>query len=128
MPEKAEASRLNKMQADGIVVDMPPCDALYLVAYLFEAGPTMPSAMGETPLSHSELESWQRNTGIHLQPWECRAMKRLSIEYMSEAQKATDPGRPAPYTSADLSQQTRDAVSKQVTNSMRSYFLAKGTK
>jgi hypothetical protein len=79
---------------------MPECDALYLVSYLFEVGPVMSGGMGEAPLPDSEIESWQRNTGIELQSWEARAVKRLSREYLSESQAATEPNRACPWPAA----------------------------
>lgn len=97
---------------------MPPCDAGYLVAYLFELGPTTPAGMDDGPISHGEIEAWQRNTGIELDAWECRTLKRLSIEYMSENRKATARDCPAPWLAAPYlkplpslaAERTRDAL------------------
>ena len=82
------------------VLDMPECDAAYLIGYLFEIGPTLAGGMGESPLPDTEIEAWQRNTGIELQSWEARAVKRLSREYLSESQAATEPNRPCPWPAA----------------------------
>jgi hypothetical protein len=68
---------------------MPPCDAPYLVEYLFEIGPTMAAGMGNGPLTHGEIASWQNNTGIDLNAWETRTLKRLSLDYLGESQRAT---------------------------------------
>lgn len=75
---------------------MPECEAMYLVGYLYEVGPVM----SESPLSHTELRSWQDNTGIELESWEVRAMAKLSREYLSESQKSTKPDAPAPWVDA----------------------------
>jgi len=56
--------------------------------------------MGESPLPDTEIEAWQRNTGIELQSWEARAVKRLSREYLSESQAATEPNRLCPWSAA----------------------------
>ena len=79
---------------------MPDCDAMYLVTYLFELGPTTSTGMGEAPISHTELRDWQYNTGIELDSWEVRTMHRLSLEYLSESQSATKSDAPAPWADA----------------------------
>ena len=69
--------------------DMPPTNAGgYLVAYLFEVGPTMASGMGMGPVTHQEIAAWQSLTGIPLTPWDARAIRRLSIEYSNWSIKA----------------------------------------
>lgn len=79
---------------------MPECDAIYIASYLFEIGPVLHGGMGETPLTHTEIEAWQRNTGIELEAWEAKVLHRLSLEYLSESQKATKPDAPAPWDNA----------------------------
>lgn len=82
------------------VLDMPECDADYLLNYLFEVGPTLAGGMGESPLSETELRAWMSNTGIELDSWEARTVKRLSREYLSESQAATEPTRTCPWDDA----------------------------
>lgn len=84
-------------------LEMPPCDAQYLVAYLYEVGPTMVSSMGESPVLHTEIDAWQRNTGIELSAWESRIIRSLSIEYLGEMSRATDRDCPAPWQGASYS-------------------------
>lgn len=96
-------SRIDALQEAGIDVRMPECEAMYLVGYLYEVGPAMAGGMGEVPLSHTELRSWQENTGIELESWEVRAMSRLSKEYLSESSKATKHDAPAPWPEGDYS-------------------------
>lgn len=79
---------------------MPECDAIYLVEYLFEIGPAMAAGMGEGPISHAELQAWQNNTGIDLDAWESRTLKRLSVEYLIESRKAKELDCPAPWIDA----------------------------
>lgn len=123
MPEKLEGdksktpevSRREALRQKGIEdPDMPPADALHLVGYLFEIGPTLPAGMGEGPLTHGEIASWQHNTGVRLQSWEARLVKRLSIEYLNESHKARARDCPAPWGDAPVpnlkAEQTRIAL------------------
>lgn len=80
--------------------EMPECDAEYLIHYLFEIGPVMPGGMGDAPISHGEISAWINLTGIHLQPWEVRFLRRLSIEYINESQAATAHGALSPWEAA----------------------------
>lgn len=57
----------------------------------------MAGGMGPVPLTHSELQSWQDQVGIELQPWELQLLRRLSKEYVAESGNATDRGCPAPW-------------------------------
>ena len=123
MPEKVEGdksktrekSRRDALKRGDEDLDMPPCDALYLVGYLFEIGPTM----SEGPLTHGEIESWMRNTGLRLNTWEVRTLKRLSIDYLAESQKATERGRSAPWIDAPYLRVEPDRVAASLKASMR---------
>lgn len=55
--------------------------------WFWEVGPTE----GDQPLSHKELQAWQENTGVELQSWQARLLRRLSLEYLAENSRATDP-------------------------------------
>lgn len=66
---------------------------MYIVEYLVEMG----VVQGEHALPYSEIESWQRQCGIELQPWEVRFVKRLSSAYLNESHIARDPDAKAPY-------------------------------
>ena len=97
MPEKDTASRIEAFKKHGMVnIAMPECEAIYLVGYLYEVGPVI----GDLPVTHTELRSWQDNTGIGLNSWEVRTVARLSREYLSESQKAKTPTAPAPWVDA----------------------------
>ena len=76
---------------------MPSIDTPHLIEYLYEIGPTLSGAMGESPLTHEELRAWQENTGIELQPWEVRLLLRLSRDYLTESQNAQKRDCLAPY-------------------------------
>ncbi len=97
---------------------MPPCEALYLVGWLFEIGPTMAAGMGDGPLTHGEIESWQRNSGISLNAWEARTMKRMSLEYLVESRKASERGRPSPWVDAPYARREPDRVAASLKASM----------
>jgi len=99
--KKKELTRRAQFKEDGLhELEMPPCDCLHVVTYLFEVGPTMQSGMGESPITHQEIAAWQSNTGIELQTWEARFMRQLSIEYLSEAQRAAEHDCAAPWSDA----------------------------
>lgn len=94
---------------------MPECDAFYLVDYLFEIGP----AQGEAPLSHAELQAWQSNTGIDLDAWQARMLKRLSIEYLNESHQAREIDRPAPWAEAPYAVSAPDRKAESLRNALR---------
>lgn len=120
-------SRLEAMKADGLEPEYPEVGAAeYLITYLFEVGPIMAAGMGSGPITHEELAAWQRNTGVDLQSWESRMLRRLSIDYLNESHRATKADCPAPYQPEELSHRNREAVAKKVSNSMRAYMLAQG--
>ena len=77
------------------------------------------------PVTHSEISAWQENTGIELDAWSARMLRRLSSEYVREHVEATDPGRPSPYTPPQTSDEAREKVGRQVKNAMAAYFMAK---
>lgn len=123
VPEKAEGdkstspevSRREALKQGGSdEPEMPPCDTPHLVAWLFEIGPTLPAGMGEGPLTHGELHSWQLNTGITLHSWEARLLRRLSLDYLTESHKARARDCPAPWGDALVpnlkAERTRDAL------------------
>lgn len=104
-------SRVEQFEKDGIDVTMPECVAAHLVSYLYEIGPTLSGGMGESPISHSEIESWQRNTGVVLDSWQAKTIRRLSSVYLSESHKATKVDAPAPWREAPY---LRYAVAKRM--------------
>lgn len=74
--------------------DMPdPGDAAYLLDHFWSVGPTQ----GEGAITSGELRDYQQNMGLALTPWECRTLRRLSIDYINESQRATKPDCAAPF-------------------------------
>lgn len=84
-----EPTRRERLKKDGVdFPDLPHCTAIYLAAYLFEIGPTVPTGMGDAPIPHSEIAAWQANTGIRLSPWEALTLRRMSVDFASECAAA----------------------------------------
>jgi hypothetical protein len=104
-------TRLQTLQAKGLSPDLPDAGlAAHLLGYLFEVGPIAP---GPEPVSWTELQAWQHATGIELQTWEARALRRLSYDYLDATLEAQSPTCPAPYTeqpSIDNRQAVANAV------------------
>ena len=110
---------------EGYVPELPPVDgAAYLVAYLWDIGPTMVAGMGLGPLTHEEIRAWQSNTGVWLQPWETRILRQLSMDYIVEMRDAEKAGHPAPWnptpSAADLS-----SVADRMLHSIRAMARSK---
>ena len=86
---------------DGYVPELPSVDgAAYLVAYLWDMGPTMVAGMGLGPLTHEEIRAWQSNTGVWLQPWEARILRQLSMDYIVQMRDAEKNDCPPPWSAA----------------------------
>lgn len=115
MPDKREgdeskAKSKSRREMYGVDVTMPECDAPHILAYLIEIG----VVQGEQPVSYCEIESWQRQSGIELQPWEIRFVKRLSEAYLAESHAARDPDAEAPWAEAPYIVQTENQVANRM--------------
>lgn len=109
-------TRLQTMQAKDQVPDLPALGAAgHLAGYLFDCGPVAHASMGAAPLGWQEIQAWERVTGIELQTWEARGLRRLSIEYLVSSQAAQDPNCPPPWTDQPTPQQ-RDRISHALRN------------
>ena len=83
--------------------EMPSAEgADYLLGYLWEVGPTLVAGMGAGPITHQELCAWQANSGVRLQPWEARILRRLSIDYLAEMSRAERADCPAPWQEVEV--------------------------
>ncbi len=99
------------MELDGIESpDMPECEAVYIIGYLSEVGPMQ----GDGPITHGEIEAWQRNTGIDLDAWEARTLRTISAEYASWHYRATDPLEPSPWVPEEMSEVNREAAARNI--------------
>lgn len=81
----------------------------YLIDYLQELDFCEHGGMGLSALSFREIEAWQANTGLHLNPWEVLTLRTLSRDYIDQLHRSKDPAEPAPYRTDDLPRQ-REAV------------------
>lgn len=100
-----QVSRLEKMKTDmedeNYRPDMPEIDAPHIVEYLFDVGPAVNTGMGAVSLRSEHLIPWEQETGIELQPWEARFLRRLSVDYLVQAQKSEKIDCPPPYGFAE---------------------------
>jgi hypothetical protein len=113
--DKSEAPRLSRLERlrkdrkdDDYQPEMPPVDAEYLIGYLWEVGPTMAAGGYPGPITNEELRAWQSNTGITLQPWEARFLRRLSHEYLSESHRAEKRDAKAPWKAEEQKPEVSD--------------------
>lgn len=103
-------SRREALEAEEIEPEMPPIEwGEYLLSYLWAVGPSMAGGMGPAPLTCSELQSWQGQMGIQLQPWESQLLRRLSKDYVAESGRATERNCPPPFGDSSNAEQLRQA-------------------
>ncbi|MXS81579.1 hypothetical protein ABD07_00420 [Nitrosomonas oligotropha] len=93
---KNKLSRREEFEKNKLDVEMPECDAQYVINHLFDIGITL----GDQATTHGEIDSYQRNTGIELNTWEILTIKRLSETYLSESYKAREPNAATPWIEA----------------------------
>lgn len=101
-------------------LQLPPAgEAAYLVGHLFEAGPLGWAGMGEVPLAWSDLQAWQAGTGIELEAWEARALRRMSGAYVTQLQAAREPGCLPPWAPEAPASEARESISNRLRASLR---------
>ena len=77
---------------------MPPLNGgRYLLDYLLDVGPVVSGGMSAAPVTSRELMPWCEETGIRLQPWEAKCIRRLSRDYLAESHKAEKRNCPPPW-------------------------------
>lgn len=111
--QRSLLSRKDRMKRDGIVPAMPPNPAPHLIGWLTEMGITEATGVGPVPLSWREISEWQRNTGVHLQPWEARLIRKLSVSYLAASHDAESETCPPPWR-AEVTQVEMDAAEAQL--------------
>ena len=111
-------SRAEQFDESEKFIDMPACDLPYMIDYLFQIGPVINS--GAIP--HSEIESWQKNTGYKLNGWEAATLRRLSISYLNESSLAEDINRPAPFDPDAAENIMKEKAAKAFAASMAGRF------
>jgi hypothetical protein len=98
-----------EMEEKGITPIFPPLPAPYLLSYLTDLGFVEAGGMEGAPIGWTTLCHWQVQTGITLQPWEARLIRRLSTEYLNQSRKARSPDCPAPW--GQVTEEQRASVS-----------------
>ncbi|MFT0532271.1 hypothetical protein ACMHYJ_05460 [Castellaniella hirudinis] len=91
-------------------LEHPPCDAGYLVTWLFDVGPVGFGGMGAVPLSYTEIEAWQRLKGIELSAWENHMLHDLSKVYLGMLEDAKQPSCPIPWRPEPVDEPDQRAV------------------
>lgn len=104
------------MKVDGIDPDFPPLTTPWVVDYLMEIGPFVSAGMGPGPIGWRDIAAWQEISGIDLQPWEGRLIRRLSAEYLGMLQDAKKPECPAPYVVKSDAEVEAEAVASKIRN------------
>lgn len=92
-PEGSKESRAESFKTLDVEPEMPAVDAEHLIDHLWHIGP----AIQGSPVSHQEIRAYQKNMGFQLNPWECGALRRLSVAYLVELRKAEKKNAPAPF-------------------------------
>jgi hypothetical protein len=103
---------------NGVEIIYPPCSMIYMVDYLFSAGPTISSPMGKTPLTHQEIYAWQMNMGIELCPWEANALREISRQYLSELLQSDKHDSPPPWV-PEIDKEQGEIIVKRVQDVLR---------
>lgn len=105
--KRGEKSRFETLGAAAV---LPPNPAPHITDWLLEIGPTGPDGSG---LGWRDLTAWQDITGIVLEPWEARLIKRLSGEYASMRVRGERHDCAAPYSPAEVMKDNRERVNSQ---------------
>lgn len=90
-------SRLDRLKKDGVPAQFPPNPAPHITGRLVEIGLVQAGAGGAIPLSWLEIEAWQNNACIRLEPWEARLIHTLSTAYVAEGKRAEFENTPSPW-------------------------------
>lgn len=89
---------------------MPPNPAPHIIDWLIEIGLVGGGGMGAAPISWQEIDAWVRRTGVAIEPWVARLIRRLSSAYVAYGRKAEDENCPppwhAPVTQRELDSET----------------------
>lgn len=114
--DAVKLSRRERIERDGGEIEMPPFDeGEYLIAYLYELGPTVAAGMGAGPVTFAEMAAWQAARGFELEPWEARLLRRLSVDYLAESHQATRRDCPPPYMD---SRSLKKAIAREMERNM----------
>ncbi|MDP3228400.1 MAG: hypothetical protein Q8N13_10550 [Acidovorax sp.] len=100
--KKAELCRMEQIELDGGTLEMPELSMPYLWAYLQDVGLCERGDMGPRPLSSTELQAWAKGSGLQLDAWEFRALRKASRAFVAQlGSDDTQPPYGDPETLAD---------------------------
>jgi len=97
-PRKSRAEQIINNGGTPLLPDVG--EAFYLVNYWRQVGAVGSSESGPVALSYQEIESWQRQAGLPLEPWETIALRQMSEAYVSQWFDSQEPEATAPYGGA----------------------------
>jgi hypothetical protein len=102
------------MLTEGQDIDLPECDAPFLVTRLLEIGPVTAGATRMAPIGWRDIEAWQACTGVRQPPWQSRLLVELSREYVSFSRAAEKPDCPAPWSDEARTESRREAIARSL--------------
>lgn len=108
--DKKRRTRRQSFEDMGRDPPVPDCDGMFIAGYMFEIG------IGEHGIGHAEIAAWQGNTGISLQPWECRFIHAMAGEYLHEYHRAAEDAK-APWDGAAID--TRALITAQMKETIK---------
>ena len=82
--------------------------------------------MGPVALTATEIDAWQRLSGLPLDPWEFKALRDMSRAYVSQLRESETPACPPPYGEQTL-EFDRGIVAKKIGNAFKSLMQSKPT-
>lgn len=81
---------------DGLTIVSPEMYCSYLFSYLLEIGVMTNNGTGNVPLSWQDLAAWIQVTGINLDAWEVKVIRRASEIYVNQLELSRKPDAPMP--------------------------------
>ena len=121
-PEDEKQTRAEKFktQTEGLELDLPKCEAEYLVPFFIEAGRFTATGNGIVALSWVDINAWVEATEKNLSVWEKQTIKLMSEHYVNEYYAGKDKKREAPYISIQT-QEILNAKRKAVASAWKSF-------
>jgi hypothetical protein len=129
-PDTVPPTRLEVMKKQGIEPAMPPVSPVLfdnpampfgrpvLVEWLLEIGPTEPAGMGMATIGWATIGAWEKATGIDLNPWQSKLLRRLSGDWYWQSEQARKWDCPAPYQTRETIAAQRGAVGAHMRRAM----------
>jgi len=97
--EKQTRAEKFKTQTEGLELDLPKCEAEYLVPFFIEAGKFSATGNGIVALSWVDINAWLEVTERNLSLWEKQTIKLMSEHFVNEYYAGREKDRQAPYIS-----------------------------